>query len=79
MTDNEKTQLIKGLFLTTGVVLGVASNQIDQSGGIFFAIISAAVFYLAFFAANKTGKSKPLFYVGAAIIWFLMYKLFHFL
>ena len=79
MSGNEKTQLIRGLFLTTGIVLGVVSNQIDQLGGFLFAILSSAIFYLAFFAAGKTGKSKPLFYVGSVAIWFLMYKLFQFL
>ncbi|GAB3720897.1 hypothetical protein GCM10027594_01090 [Hymenobacter agri] len=76
MTDSEKNQLAKGIFLTTGIVLGVGLKPNDGAEGILFALLSAGLFYSAFFIANKSVRSKALAYLGAFVGWFLLYKLF---
>ena len=77
MTYSEKNQLIKGLFLTTGIVLGVMFNQVeDGTGGILFSLLSVALFFAAFFIPSKTDIGKVLLYSSAIALWFIMYKLF---
>jgi hypothetical protein len=76
MTDSEKNQLAKGLFLTTGSVLGIGFKANDGAERILFALLSAGLFYSAFFIANKSVRSKALAYLGAFVGWFLLYKLF---
>ncbi|QNP53640.1 hypothetical protein H9L05_08865 [Hymenobacter qilianensis] len=75
MTEKEKNQLIKGLFLTTGIVLGVMLSQVeDGTDGILFAVLSAGLFFAAFLVADNTGKSKLLLYSAAIIVWLIMYR-----
>ncbi|WP_157780927.1 hypothetical protein [Hymenobacter sedentarius] len=76
MTDNEKSRLVRGLFLTTGIILGLLVNDVnDGTGGILFALLSAVLFFSASFVASKSIGSKFQAYSGALVVWLLMYKL----
>ena len=79
MTDSDKNQLAKGLFLTTGIVLGVMFKSDDGTGEILFALMSAGLFLAASFIANKSVTSKIMAYLGALLGWFLLYKAFELL
>ncbi len=76
MTESEKHQLIKGVFLTTGIVLGVMFKSEDGTGGILFALISAGLFFSAYFISNKSVRGNALAYLVALAGWFLLYKIF---
>ena len=79
MTENEKNRLTRGLFLTTGIVLGVLVNNVDDgTGGILFALLSAFLFFSVSYVPGKSIRSKLLAYLGAVVVWLLMYKLFSF-
>ena len=79
MTDSERNQLAKGIFLTTGIVLGVGFKANDGAEGILFALLSTGLFFSAFFIANNSVRGKALAYLGAFASWLLLYKLFELL
>ncbi len=79
MTDSEKNQLTKGIFLTTGIVLGVMFKLDDEAEGILFALLSVGLFFSAFFIANNSVGSKAIAYLGGFTGWFVLYKLFELL
>ena len=70
-------QLLKGLFLTTGIVLGVLCHPTGQDGeNLVFALLSGAIFYGIFYLAQHRGISLVAAFLGAVVVWLGLYLLF---
>ncbi|MBF9240004.1 hypothetical protein I2I05_21620 [Hymenobacter sp. BT683] len=70
-------QLLKGLFLTTGIVLGVLFHPTGRDEDLGFALVSMAVFYgMSYLAQHRGIMSQVFVFLGAAVVWFGLYLLF---
>ena len=69
--------LLQGLFLTTGMVLGILCHPTNSDGeDLIFAFISAAVFYGMFYLSQRRRCNPVAAYFAAGVIWGGLYLLF---
>ena len=70
-------QLLKGLFLTTGLVLGVLVHPTGRDAeDLGFGLLSVAVFYGLFYLAQRRGINPVVTYLVAGVVWLGLYLLF---
>lgn len=70
-------QLLKGLFLTTGSVLGVLCHPTGRdTEDLGFGLLSAAVFYGMFYLAQRRGINLIAAYLIAGVVWLGLFLLF---
>jgi hypothetical protein len=70
-------QVLKGLFLTTGLVLGVLCHPtgLDAEDAVF-GLLSVAVFYGMFYLAQRRGINQVVAYLVAGVVWLGLYLIF---
>lgn len=69
--------LLQGLFLTTGMVLGILCHPTNSDGeDLIFALLSVAVFYGLFYLAQRRHFNYVAAYFVAGVVWSGLYLLF---
>lgn len=70
-------QLLKGVFLTTGMVLAVLCHPTGRdTEDLVFAVFSVAVFYGMFYLSQRRGINLIAAYLLAGVVWLGLYLLF---
>ena len=74
MSFNEREQLIKGVFVTTGIVMGVLLKDFDKiSDGIWPALVSMILFYSIYLVSEKIKVNVWAAYAASFVIFFVLY------